>query len=355
MRRFSAGAVWLMAIAVPLAAQAPASWPKVWNLAHSNAAALIGIDVRGIRESALGQSLGDQLKTAGAALPGVQGREMLPGKEFLNDVDYVLISSPGSKTQAAKASAAKPLAAKDNPPFLVILTGHFPAGHLHPFLKGEPQVYETVDVYRPDPAGNTSVARLDESTLLLGDRASVRAAIDRRNLNPKTPTPLLARAAAMAAVHDLWVIATVPPSAFQPANVKLGSIASDISGLEFGMAFRDGFKLELSLATKSPEAAQQMAQMLTAQLQLAMAGKLNKQQAAEMMRKMPITTDGNRVGFRVEASREEVEKTICEMRKSPLLGTVSGMPPALPSPQPGTLKVYGLEGGVREIPVEPPK
>jgi len=355
MRRFAAGLFCLVGVAATAAAQAPASWPKVWNLAHPNAAALIGIDVRGIRESALGQSLGNQLKTAGASLPNIQGRGMLPGREFLNDIDRVLISSPGSKTPAPKPPAAKPTAAKDNPPFLVILTGHFPAEHLRLFLKGEPHVYDTVDIYRPDPAGNSSVARLDESTLLFGDTASVRAAIDRRNLNPKTPGPLSARAAAMAAANDFWIIATVTPSAFQPSNMNLGPMASDISGLEFGMSFRDAFKLDLSLATKNPESAQRMAQMLTAQMQVAMAGKLNNQQAAEMLRKLQITTDGNKIGVRIEASREEVERNIREMQKSPLFGAVSGMKPAPPSPKPGTIKVYGMEGGVREFPAEPPR
>jgi hypothetical protein len=158
----------------------------------------------------------------------------------------------------------------------------------------------------------------------------------------------------MAAANDFWIIATVPPSAFQPSNVNLGAMTSDINGLELGMAFRDGFKLELSLATNSPEAAQRFAQMLTAQMKLGMAGKVNAQQAAEMMRKLQITTDGNKVSFRVEASREEVERKIQEMRKSPSFG-LAGRRPAPAPPAPGTLKVYGMEGGVREIPAEPPK
>ena len=88
------------------------------------------------------------------------GGTPLPGREFLDDIDRVLISSPGSKTPAAKTAAAKaPNAAKDNPPFLVILTGHFPAEHLQAFLKGEPHVQDTVDVYRPDPPAKSSVAR----------------------------------------------------------------------------------------------------------------------------------------------------------------------------------------------------
>ena len=66
--------------------------------------------------------------------------------------------------------------------------------------------------------------------------------------------------------------------------------------------------------------------MLTAQMKLGMAGKVNAQQAAEMMRKLQITTDGNKVSFRVEASREEVERKIQEMRKSPSFGPTGKNP-----------------------------
>ena len=84
MRRFAAGVFYLVVIAATAAAQAPASWPKVWNLGHPNATALIGIDVRGIRESAVGQSIGDQLKKAcRAARRGAYhrtGRDTAPGQ-----------------------------------------------------------------------------------------------------------------------------------------------------------------------------------------------------------------------------------------------------------------------------------
>lgn len=136
--------------------------------------------------------------------------------------------------------------------------------------------------------------------------------------------------------------------------MNLGPLAADIKGLDFGMSLRDAFKLELSLATNSAEAAQRLAQMITAQMQLAAAGKLNSQQTAEMIRKMQITADGNKVSLRVEATREEVERKIRDMQKAPMFG-LSGRKPAPPPPAPGTIKIYGLEGGVREIPAEPPK
>ena len=120
MRRFTAGLYCLVILAATAAAQAPASWPKVWNLTHPNAAALIGIDVRGIRDSPLGKSLGDQLKTSGAALPAalpnVRGRELLPGKEFFNDIDRVLMSSPVRPSRPPKLLPPSPWLASLPPP-----------------------------------------------------------------------------------------------------------------------------------------------------------------------------------------------------------------------------------------------
>ena len=359
MPRLAAGSFCALGLVAVATAQTPASWPTVWNLVHPNAAALIGIDVRGIRDSALGQAMSKQFKTAGVSMPMMPGSAMLPGREFLDDIDHVLISSPGAKTPT-RPPAGKTAATKEDPPFLAILTGHFPMEHLRPFLKGTPQAYSGVDVYQPDPKGNSSAAVLDESTLLFGDAASVKAAIDRRNGALKMPAPLLVRGAAMAANHDLWIIANVPPSAFQPSNMSLGSMAADISGLEFGMAMRDSFKLEISVATKTPEAAQRMAQLLTSHLQLAAAGKLSNPQAAEMMKKLQIAADGNRLGIRLEATREEMERNIQEMQKSfqagSAMGAASEARPNTPPPPPaGTIRVYGMQGGVQEIPAETPK
>jgi len=70
MRRFTAGLYCLVILAATAAAQAPASWPKVVEPHPSQRRRLIGIDVRGIRESALGKSLGDQLKTSGGYAAG---------------------------------------------------------------------------------------------------------------------------------------------------------------------------------------------------------------------------------------------------------------------------------------------
>jgi len=339
-----------------MAAQESASWPKTWNLLHPNAAALIGVDVRGIRDSAIGQSFAQQFKATGGALPLLPGAAMLPVKDFLNDIDRVIISSPGAPAPGKGAAKGNTPAKKQNPPFLAIVTGHFSAEHLKPFLKGKPETHSTVDIYRPNPQSTTGIAMLDERTLLMGDMTSILGAIDRSEAVKPVRPPLLARASSLASTHEFWMLLTVPPSALQPSNASLGAVGADITGMEFGMAFRDSFRLDLNLATKSAESAQRMARMLKAQLQMGLAGKLNEQQAAELMRKLEITTDGNSLGLHVEASREELERNLRAMQQARSAGSQPGSPTAArPAPEPGTIRIYGLEEGVVTVPTEPPK
>ena len=160
----------------------------------------------------------------------------------------------------------------------------------------------------------------------------------------------------MAADNHFWMIMTVPPSAFQPSNMNLGAIIADITGLELGMAFRDGLKFELNLATKSPEAAQRMAQMITAQMQLAMATKLNAEQAGEMMRKSRSRRTATRVSFRTRGqpggsgAQPPPNAEVVHVRsRRGHEGRRRTAPPA------GTIRIYGEPGGVREIPAAPPK
>lgn len=356
MRRFAAGVFCLLAMAAAAAAQSSASWPKAWNLAHPNATALIGIDVRGIRDSALGEALKNQFKASASSFPAMQGAQIPAIKDFLSNIDSVLISSPGSPRPSA--AVAKPGSAAKNPPFLCVVSGHFLAAQLGLFLQGQRQTYNTVDIYRPEPKNDTSLALLDENTLLLGDAASLRAAIDRHTIATAAPAPLLARAAALAAANDIWMIVAVPPSSFQPANLNLGAMMSDVTGLEFGMSLRDNLKLELTLATKDPASAQRLAQMITSQIQLAVAAKTNSTQSAEMLRKLQINAEGNKVTFRAESTREEVERSIRQMQQSMQSGAAGGArlkPPVRPaSPPAGTIRIYGEPGGTREIPAGPP-
>lgn len=336
MNRLVAGSFSCLFLVAQGIAQSPPLADQPWRLIHPDATALIGANVRGIRESAVGQSLGSAFQKSSF------GMFNFPGLEFLSDIDNVLISSPGQKTPGAKG----------NPPFLIILTGHFPPDHVQTVLHGQHRPYHGIDIYPPSGDGNASMALIDESTLMIADGSSLEAAIDRRRASTNS-SALLKRATSLASANDAWIVVTVPPSAFQPSGLDLGKLVSSIRGVEAGIAFHDGFNLEVNLAMKDAEAARELAQQLSVQLLSAVSGKLDDQQAAELARKLQVGSQGSQMSVKFALSREELDRQIHSIQAARASATT-----LLPRPepkQPGTIKIFGLDEGTREIPLTPAK
>ena len=293
------------------------------ELGHPDAKALIGIDVRSLRHSSLGQVFGDDIRKGG---PGIFA---FPGMALLDEIDRVFVSSPGTKAGAKKG----------NPPVLIVATGHFSPGHVSQLLHGPHHAYRGVDVYSSSKDGSMSIALLDESTLLLGDEPSLVGAIDRHVQGSKNSSAVFGRAAAMSPDRDLWLIATVSPSAFQPSNMNLGRIASDIHGIDAGFSLRDGLDFEVAVLTKTPEIAHELGEQFSTLIKDAVASKLDKAQASDLARKLQISSDGSQLRVKFALTKDELEGQIRTMRAA-----------RAAAPR-NTIKILGLDDGVREIPI----
>jgi hypothetical protein len=349
--------VLLLAAALNATAQTNA-----WELGHPDAKLLMGIDLKSLRESSVGQSIREQMHTqpaATAAPSPLQASFQAMALGILDQIDRVFLSSPANAAPGAK----------NNPPFLLVVEGRFPMAQLKPFLQGPSRPYRGAQVYRtskPDTtktniakADTTSVALLDEGTLLLGDEKSVLAALDRRG-RALPPSALLARAQALASTHDFWAIADAPLSKFQPASASPGNpvasalasqIASQIKGIETGLSLRDGFQFELSLATDSEAAATQMSQLVSGQIQMAMLAQATRPEEAEMVRKLQIGAEGNRMRVNLALTADEFRQLQAAQAARAMAAARNPQPPvrAAKPATPGKIVIYGLEGGPREI------
>jgi hypothetical protein len=342
--------VWVMAAAVSASAQT-----NVWELGDPGAKLLLGIDLKKLRESAMGQAIREQMNsqtaTAGAQQP-FQASMQAMALGLLEQIDRLYLSSP------AKPSANT----KKNPPFLMVVEGRLPIAQMKPFIQGTSRRYRTTDVYRTSKTDTTSVAVLEDGTLVLGDESSVLAAIDRRAGLRPPPSALLTRAQALASTHDFWIISDEPLSNFQPANTGTGNpqippiaaqIASQIKGLDLGLSLRDGFQFELSLATESDAAAAKMAQLFSDQIQTAMAAQANQPGMAEMVGKLKIGAQGNRLNVNMNLTKGEFEQQLQAARAARATAAAAAIPPPAaqpaPRPTPGKITIYGLDGGPREI------
>src|SRR5271156_1064725 len=189
---------------------APLMWggqsdPALWRFVYPNAKALISVDWARIRQSPAGAMIREKWLATGdlAAIPGI---------ELLNDIDRVLISSPG-KNEAGDSEES---------PMLVAIHGHFDAARVRQvFIRfgAKPQSYNSFQVYRPqvrrpqsNDAKDTAWVLFDSETILYGDAPSVFAALDRNQFAQAVPQSspqsgsIAARESEMDANYELWVI-----------------------------------------------------------------------------------------------------------------------------------------------------
>jgi hypothetical protein len=334
-----------------------------WELSQPGAKLLMGVDVKSLRESAVGQSIREQMNKIPPAASGVQSPLQGPMQAMalglLDQVDRVFVSSSGGPPAVFAAST------KNKAPFLLVVEGRFPMGELQPFLKGTARRVQDADVYRLNPTDVTTVAfikgQADSSTVLLGDEKSVLAAIGRRGGALVPASALLKRAQTLAATHDFWLITDGPFSGFQPSgtapsNPLAAQMAAQVKGLDMGLALRDGFQLELGVAAESDVVAAQMTQLLSTQIQMALSAPTNPPETAEIANKLHITAEGNRMQLSLALTKDEFAKQLLAAQTARMqAGTTSSAQPKLPPVRqpkpanPGQITIYGLEGGPRVI------
>jgi hypothetical protein len=312
---------------------ANAAGQSALELTHPDAKALIGLDIRSLRESSVTKIFGSDIKQTGA------GMFQFPGMEILDDVDQVVVSSPGP------AEGGK----KENPPFLLIATGHFSREHLGPLFHGEHQTYNDVKIY--SMGDNMGLALVNPETIALGDVPSLKGVID--HWGGKNSSALVARGAAMFSSYNVWLTSTISPAAFQPGAVSFGQFFQDIRGVDAGVAMHEGLDLDVGIITSTPEAADLLGKLITNGMQTALTSKLEIKQALDVARKVVVSSEGNRIHLKFSLTKEELEQQIQIMRKTPPTTNLRiAEPTSAPvNRAPQTIKIYGLDDGVREIPV----
>ncbi len=339
----------LIALLAPAAAECQSD-PALWRFVDPGAKALMSINWQRIRQTAAIASLREKVLNENFA----QG---MPAIELLDDVDRILISSPGNLfTGDAEAESAKA-------PVLIAVHGHFDGAKVRQVftrLGAKPQSYNSFQVYRPQGKSTKNMAAVlfDAGTILVGQARSVFATLDRNQFGPPAPqsNPIIARAAEMDAAYEFWIVMSEPDSftGGQLAGMFPGSDwAADARGFEAGMNLRSGLTADITVHFGSDESAKQVVKEMTRVIGAAAKEKSAEPTMREIVKKLKFFAEGPAAKISLRLTPQELEQSAQAFeagRKTAAAAAASAPPPAPVPTKPGVIRIEGLDDGPHEIP-----
>jgi len=333
--------------------------PALWRFVYPNAKALVSINWQRIRQSPAVAMLREKMNT-GNLMPAI------PGLEMLDDVDRILISSPGiPKSESPQADPVQP-------PVLIAVHGHFDPVKVRKFfaeIGAKPQAYNAFQVYRPQDKSSKSMAWVlfDPETILLGDAPSLFATLDRNQFGPppQAPGSITARAAEMEAAYEFWLVMNLPdmaPNDRVAAMFPGADLISDAQAFEAGINLRSGLIADVTVRFGSEASAKHVVTELTRMIAAAAKDKGAEAQMRDITKKLKFISVGSTAKLSLHLTPQELEKSaqaFAEGRKQSMAAARSAgpfgnsQPVVIPTPsKPGVIRIEGLDDGPREIPYQ---
>jgi hypothetical protein len=332
---------------------------------YPNAKALISINWQRIRELPAGAIIRDKWLNAGFAAA-------IPGIELLDDIDRVVISSPGN--EAVKDTGNDAAVEPGDAPLLIAVEGHFDAAQVRRLftrLGSKPQAYNSFQVYRPQgkDAKDMAYVLFDPGTILFGDAPSLFAALDRNQFGPPAAEPgsIVARAAGMDAAYDVWLIITTPDVISNDRLANLfagGEWTADAQGFEAGVNLRSGLTADVTVRFASEAVAKRVVAEMTKLTAVLSRDKKAESQMQAIAKKLKFSSDGPAARISLRLTSQELEKSaqaLIAARETPAAahpapGLIAPTQAANPTPvtsapsKPAVIRIEGLDEGPREIP-----
>jgi hypothetical protein len=242
------------------------------------------------------------------------------GFDPLHDIDEVILTSAADR---------------ENAPALLVLRGRF---NLEKLGKGAEQ-YRGVAISSSKDKAAGVVGLLDATTALAGDRALVKAAIDRRGQPVIYDRALVARVASLRERFDVWGTGERPQGFVAPGgqNEQLNSI----DRFEFGLRITHGLELSAEAHARSQKDADKLAASLALLQMMA--------QAQSKTAKFEVKAEDSTLKLSFAISEEELKKAIAAQRKPvestpKITGQPNAVPPARQQTSPGGTSTFILPG-----------
>jgi hypothetical protein len=291
------------AFAGVLAARAADS--QLLSLVMPDAKLLAGVNVDQAKASPFGLYLLTQLQSGNS---GMQQLIALTGFDPTRDVHEVLAATNG--TPGAKA-----------PMGLVLARGNFDPTTIAALATSKgaaTEVYGGVTIIE-DPTKAAGIAFLNNTLVIAGDLASVKAAIDRPSSGQSLPIAVVGVVNQWSNTEDAWIITTVPPFTLAPSSAVGGNAAGILQQiLQFAGGVKFGNSVVGTAAVQSDNAADatQLANTLQFLANMAQMQSQNNAQLTALATGLAISAQGTTVKVSLTMPQAQFQQLIQQEKKA---------------------------------------
>ncbi len=367
----------------PASAQSHPGW---WTVVPPDSRSLVGIQWETLRNSPFGDALRGELSTGGSlAFPDIPC--------LMNAHDFLIGSPP---LLAAANGGCAPATLRTEAPAHGLKLSSYRGFELWVALMSSTGLTSNA------APSALSLCQFNERVVLIGSVKTLRAAIDRSLAETRTYSPLLIQGARLARTRDLWAVATELPDPLASIFIPLDVASGNIRNFEGGITLREGLELGAILDGGSEAGAAEVAasvrksipqfpavakglQVATNGSSVTLALQVPKDilQAsvrepdadAPLQTEPHVTFTGSKVSAAATAPKaspapaalksSEVRPALAASPAPPAskplaapVATSAATGPAVTAvepakPEPQIIRIYGLDGGPREIRLPP--
>lgn len=177
------------------------------------------------------------------------------------------------------------------------------------------------------PNADNAIAFLDNSSAVMGDLASVKAAIGRQQSGAVPSSDLLSKVGVLSAKNDFWFVTLVPLSEFASAipnpNVSgamRGNTLAAINQASGGIRFGDTVTISAEAITRSDKDAQALGDVVkfvVGMLQMNRQNNAVAGQVASLLDALDTKTNGNVMSMSLAIPEQQLEQILAQPQQHP--------------------------------------
>lgn len=288
---------------------AAAADPQILNLVMPDAEVVAGINVQQATATPFGQYV---LSLIAPQDQQIQALATLIGFDPRRDVRELLVASAGAAVTAGATGAAARAG-------LAFARGSFDPAKIAAaatLAGAKSETYGGLTILE-DAKQTGGVVFVDATLAVLGDLASVKAAIDRRTAPTLLPAALSAQVNQWSLSQDAWVVDMAPLASLRPpaGAPKLPGLAQAaafqfIQQASAGVRFGPMVLVSAQAQADTAQNAAALAGVIQLVTNLAQAQASQNPQAAMLLKSMTVTAQGNALNLTMTLPQDQIQQLV---------------------------------------------